>query len=79
MGSLLHLVQHPVSVEGVAFARFVLQEFEAGRAIGFSGVLLLAGQEYTIEIVGQCKNAPQLTRGLIKEVDDKLRKMIEEH
>lgn len=76
MGSVLHLVRDQVSTETVALANFFLQEALAGRAIGLAGIILLRGQDYTVEIVGECKMAPALSRGLLKGVDDHLAKLV---
>jgi hypothetical protein len=75
MGSVLNLVQDPVSAETVAFAQFFLQEALAGRAVGLVGAILLRGQDYTIEIIGECKKTPDLSRGLLNGVDDHLAKL----
>lgn len=73
---MLYLVRRTVSLETVKALSHFHHEAQSGRAIGFVGAFLLEGQEYTIEIVGECKNVPGLMRGLVNEVDDHLGKLV---
>jgi hypothetical protein len=73
---MLKLLKRPVSAETVDAAANLLHEANAANVVGYVGIYLLPGQKYIIEIVGECRNAPALMRGLVNGADDELIKLI---
>lgn len=65
MGEVVRLVPALASGDTVAALEYLLAEARAGKLVGLSCVGLYPGREYVLGIVGEAREAPVFTHGLV--------------
>jgi hypothetical protein len=66
----------PVDQPTIDTLKKLLTQAENGDLIGLAFVALHKTYNYRSEITGQARHSPTFTRGMIRELDDKLAKLI---
>lgn len=72
-GKVIRLVLHSPSQDTIAALEDLLVEARAGRVVGLAYVAMHKVYEYTVDVTGECKSSPTLTRGMLSTLDDELR------
>jgi hypothetical protein len=71
-GPVLKLITNARSTDTVEALEHLLEEARAGRVIGIAYVAMHKTYDYTIDIAGETKRCPTLTRGMLHLLDDEL-------
>lgn len=72
----LELVPPKVSADTIELLAFLLQEAHAGRVIGVAFVAMHKAYEYSVDVAGEAKTVPTLTRGMVAALDDQLARIV---
>ena len=75
-GKVIRLAGTPVSREAIEKLEHLLREARAGRVIGIAYVAMHKTFAYTVDIAGETKRSPTLTRGMLHLLDDELSAII---
>ncbi|HEX8106732.1 MAG TPA: hypothetical protein VF516_03340 [Kofleriaceae bacterium] len=72
MGKILTLAAPMISLETVATLVDLLTEAQAGEVIGIACVVIHRASQFSIDIAGEARKTPLLTRGMVAVMDDQL-------
>ena len=75
-GKVIRLVRPVVSREAVEELEHLLREARSGRIIGIAYVAMHKTFDYTVDIAGETKRSPTLTRGMLLLLNDRLAEII---
>lgn len=75
-GKVVRLVPIAVSINAVEALELLLAEAKAGQIIGIAWVAMHKTYEYTVDIAGETRRSPTLTRGMLHLLDDELSAII---
>lgn len=67
---MIRIVPTQVSEDAEQAARDLLADILAGRTVGFAIVAMHKSYAWTLDVAGECKRHPALTRGRLLELDD---------
>jgi hypothetical protein len=71
-GPVLKLITPAVSRETVDTLEHLLAEARSGRLIGLAYVAMHKTYDYSVDIAGETRRSPTLTRGMLNLLDDEL-------
>jgi hypothetical protein len=54
----------------------LLQEARSGRLIGLAWVAMHPAYEYSVDVAGETRRCPTITRGMLLKLDDELAKLL---
>lgn len=75
-GKVVRLVRPAVSREAVEELEHLLREAKAGRVIGLAYVAMHKAYDYSVDIAGETRRSPTLTRGMLLLLDEELAKIL---
>lgn len=70
------LVADAVSHETVEALEQLAEHARSGEVLGIGFVVMLKRRRYIADTAGECRADPTLTRGMIRALDDELRRMV---
>lgn len=74
---IVQLVPHERSIDTIQVLEGLLADAQAGNLIGLAYVAMYqAPHEYVLDITGEARRAPIMTRGLLQELDYELGKLL---
>lgn len=68
-GNVIRIVPAQISEDAAQAARDLLQDILDGKTVGFAIVAMHKTYSWTLDIAGDCKHYPALTRGRLLELD----------
>jgi hypothetical protein len=72
----LRLARDLVSTDCVEALEYLLHEARAGRVVGVAWVAMHKTFDYSVDIAGETRRSPTLTRGMLHLLDDELSAII---
>lgn len=74
--SVVTLVPDAVSQETIKTLELLLRDARNGQVIGVAYICMHKGYQYSVNIAGETRRSPTLTRGILTVLDDQLSKII---
>jgi hypothetical protein len=75
-GKIFILVQSTPGEDLIRAAEDILADIRAGRTIGLAWIAMHKTYDYSVDIAGETKRSPTLTRGMLHLLDDELSQII---
>ena len=75
-GKIFRLAKAAISHDAVDALEHLLAEARAGRVIGLAYVAMHKAYDYSVDIAGETRRSPTLTRGMLHLLDDELSAII---